>query len=78
MVRAKFRVNDVVERRTENDNGEPAVTVTLFPVYGQDGENAIFGKYTPAGTISMTIYNREASGQFVPGKEYYVDFTPAE
>lgn len=79
MVRAKFRVNEVIERRTDHDNGAPAVTVSLLPVSKSEaGENAMFGKYTPAGSINMTIYNPEASNQFEPGKSYYVDFTPAD
>ncbi|WP_236293118.1 hypothetical protein [Paenibacillus allorhizoplanae] len=40
-------------------------------------ENKDFWKYTPAGQIQMSVDNEKAQEQFEVGKEYYVDFTPA-
>lgn len=39
-------------------------------------ENKKFHKYTPSGTITMTVDNPEAMEQFELGKDYYVDFLP--
>jgi hypothetical protein len=41
-------------------------------------ENQRYHKYTPNGSIEMTIDNPPASEQFEPGKQFYVDFTQAE
>lgn len=70
-VRAK-----VVCERIENN------VVTFRTVYEGDAakadtENARFTKATPWGTIQLGIDNPAALEQFEPGKEYYVDFTPA-
>ena len=71
-VRAKFKVESVTP--CENDNG---TEVVLFPVTTGSEENKDFWKYTPAGSISMTIDNPKAVEKFEPDKEFYVDFTPA-
>jgi hypothetical protein len=43
----------------------------------KDSENARFTQATPWGEIKLGIDNPAALSQFVAGKEYYVDFTPA-
>lgn len=40
-------------------------------------ENHVFGQYTPNATLQMNIQNPDAFAQFEPGKEFYVDFSPA-
>jgi hypothetical protein len=67
MVRAKFKC-------WSNNDG----VVALNAVTDGSEENKTFWKYTPSGQISMTISNPAAFNHFVPGKEYYVDFTPAD
>lgn len=67
MVRAKFTC-------TGNTNG----VVTMQPVFSGSEENKTFWKYTPGGSITLSITNPDAVNQFEVGKEYYVDFTPAE
>lgn len=56
--------------------------VTFRTVYepdaAKDTENARFTKATPWGEIKLGIDNPAAFSQFVSGKSYYVDFTPAE
>lgn len=71
MVRAKF----VVESITEFSAGKK---VKLLAVTCGSKENESFFKWTPAGVIEMQTLNDEASKQFTVGKQYYVDFTPAE
>lgn len=83
MVRAKFRVNGIFGGTID---GAESKRIEMSPVFaseaGREGnaceENAIFGKYTPAGNISITIVNPSASEQFEVNKEYYVDFSSVE
>jgi hypothetical protein len=71
-VRAKF----VCEYVT---NYEGSKTAKLRAVYGTAEENADFTKYTPNGSIEVNITNdAPADGFFIPGKNYYVDFTEVE
>lgn len=74
-VRAKFRVYGVTQRET----GENAqFDVELVAVSSGSEENKQFWKWTPTGNIKLTTINAEAAKQLEPGKEFYVDFTPAE
>jgi hypothetical protein len=84
MVRCKFRVFEI--KRNETSDWDPETkksvpgtltTVCLLPVSG-DGENAIFGKATPAGQISLGIRNQAAADFFQLGKAYYFDATRAD
>ena len=54
--------------------------VKMSVVYAPDanGEDANFTKATPWGELKMSIDNPAASCQFVPGKAYYVDFSPVD
>jgi len=70
-VRAKFRV----ESRTEHVGG---FALDLRAVSSGSEENKAFFKWTPNATIIMQTINTEAAAQFAPGKEIYVDFTPAD
>lgn len=81
MVRAKFLVlSSKVLAPTPVGEGEfePNAIVELGAVKDGSPEDAIFGKYTPAGRIEMQIKNAEAAKFFVPGRKVYVDFSPAE
>lgn len=53
-------------------------SVRLTAITGTSEENKTFWKYTPNGTIEMSIDNPPASALFEPGKAYYVDFSEAE
>ncbi len=68
MVRAKMRCQSVVV------NGENE-QVSLHPVY--DEQNKSWSKWTPAGSVSLTINNPDAQGKFKADEIYYVDFTVA-
>lgn len=50
-------------------------SATLIPV---TNSKESLCKWTPEVSIKLFIVNPEAAKQFVPGKEYYVDFTLAE
>lgn len=44
----------------------------------RDTENMRFTQASPWGEIRMGIDNPDALEQFEAGREYYVDFTPAD
>jgi hypothetical protein len=74
MIRAKFKCHTVTRDSGGNE------TVTLHPVYGnaQSPDNIEWSKYTPTGKLEMTITQEGAQGKFIPNKDYFLDFTPAE
>lgn len=67
--RCKFRCNSVTDHGTAKD-------VVMTPVTGESEENKKFWQYTPSGQFVMSWVNPNVS--FTPGKEYYLDITPAE
>lgn len=73
MVRAKFKV--VETRRIDYGSGAQEV-VKLAPASGAGNES--WSKWTPGGSIEMTITNPEAVAQLELGKHFYVDFSPAD
>jgi hypothetical protein len=75
-VRAKFKCCDISNSSSNTD--ENGKTVKLEPVIDGSEENKSFFRWTPSGSISMFCVNTEANKQFEVGKEYFVDFTPAE
>lgn len=80
-VRAKVRVTGRHETtHITGDGNVQGVIVTMQPVYGTDADpgNKQWSKWTPSGEIRLDITNPDAFKQFVLGKEYFVDFTPAE
>ena len=75
-VRAKFTV-DSIERRKRWD-GEEQQTVKMSPVSGNESEeNRKFWEATPTGKLEIGCAKAETAGLFELGREYYVDFTPA-
>lgn len=70
-VRAKFKVEEI----TRTTSGH---AVRLVPVSSGSKENEEFFKWTPWGEIKIGTINADAASQFEPGKQFYVDFTPAE
>lgn len=72
--RAKFHCHTV----SVFAHGGKEVKLSVVYVPTPNGtENHKFTKATPSGEITMRVDNPEASVQFVPGHEYYVDFTDA-
>jgi hypothetical protein len=52
----------------------------MSPVYANgdpDHENSKFWNASPGGSFELNIVNAAAVEMFEPGKEYYLDFTPA-
>lgn len=67
MVRAKFKCGYV--------EGTESKSYRFDAVSG--GGNEDWAKWTPCGTLHITIDNPDAQ-KFEVGKEYYLDFSPAE
>lgn len=70
-IRAKFECLSV-------NNMKDGSLITLVPVVSGSPENEQFFKWTPAGKIETSVVSSETAKQFEPGKQYYVDFTPAD
>ena len=70
-VRAKFRCERI--ERHEYSGTYRSATIVLHAV-----EKGPFWKATPNGRLTMECVNEEATKQFVPGKTYFLDFTPSE
>lgn len=73
-VRAKFRCTSV-ERFTTAGDGQ---AVYRFAAQYDESipEDQRFTRYTPSGELRMTVDNPNV--RFEPGRQYYLDFTPAE
>lgn len=70
-VKAKFRCNSVT------DYGQQKRAELNAVVSGSE-ENKSFAKYTPAGSLSLTIdEGTEANSFFEPGKHYYISIAEA-
>lgn len=72
MVRAKFKC----ESRTIHEGGSS--TLSFRAVTNTSEENQGFWKYTPSGELKIQCAMKETADKFEPGKEYYIDFSPAE
>lgn len=67
-MRAKMKCISVT--KTENGN-----SIKLQPVTIGSIENEEFFKWTPFGSCEIGTINDNFSERFVPGKEFYVDFS---
>lgn len=70
-LRAKFSCKDV---RHDGDT----YVIEFVPVFSGSEENREFFKYTPAGNITLGVVSSTTARQIEVGRDYYVDFTPAE
>lgn len=79
-VRAKFMLISSTESRYGVQQQAPiARTLKFQPQYDTSiPEDQRFAKATPSGFIEMYVDNPAALEQFELGKQYYIDFTPAD
>lgn len=90
-VRAKFKLNSyTTEMQTDgyqktdgkDDYSKPVLvekrTLNFTPVSHGSEENKTFWEYTPSGSLQLGVVNQAAWTLFELGKEYYLDFTPAQ
>lgn len=73
-IRAKF-----VCIKVENQAEYKQKVVSFSPVISGSEENKSFAKYTPAGSLELSISDETPASEFFElGKEYYVDFARAD
>jgi hypothetical protein len=75
-VRAKFRCSGITKRE-HWDKSQAAFTydAEFHAVTGGSEENKAFFAATPTGNLKLSTVRADL---FEPGKDYYLDFTPAE
>ena len=78
VAKMQCHLNKAQEHSTEGHH-----TIRLGCVYAgyekdkENGENAVFGKYTPFGELQMSVCNPAAVEFIKEGKKYYVTLTEA-
>lgn len=83
-MRAKFQIHSVAfnldhkgEKASETLGMSPVCKSGGYPEDGLDEDNT-YAKWSPSGSLSLTITNPALWGQFKPGQKFYLDFSPAE
>ena len=78
MMRAKMKIESVERFDTsERLKMRPVCKPGGYPADGSDEDNT-FAKFSPSGSLELTITNPNLIGKFNPGEAYYLDFTKAE
>ena len=80
-IRAKFACQSVQTFALNSNVTLEAVRPSSYRSPGDSSplsENEAFYALTPAGNITLQCVRPETAALFVPGKEYYLDFTPAD
>jgi hypothetical protein len=76
-MRAKFQINTIIPGYGGSETLiMNAVTSKPFDENGVNEDNA-YSKFSPAGSLSLTVNNPALAGQFKVGEKYYLDFTLA-
>lgn len=70
-IKAKFKCTEV---RTPTETSEQ---VKFGVVTTGSKENETFSKFTPSGSLDLTITNEELLGHFKVDKEYFVNIVEA-
>ena len=71
-MRAKYKVTSVTTTQHQEE------IVKLEAVTNGTREDNTFHKYTPYGTMDLTITNPDLLNKIKPGQKYYLDFTLSE
>lgn len=69
-IQAKMRCESITNWEEQED-------VTFRAVTGTSEENKFWSKYTPSGTLSLSITNEHIFRHFQPGKEYIISIDEA-
>jgi hypothetical protein len=78
-MRAKMQVSSVesFQGGAEKVNYSCVTGTAPFGPNGESEDNT-FARYSPSGTLTITITNPDLKGTIQPGQKFYVDFTPAD
>jgi len=76
-MRAKMQIQSVTSYETCEEIKLAAVCGKA--PFGKDGESEdnTYARYTPNGSLSLTINNPSLRGRFKTGQKFYLDFTEA-
>ena len=58
--------------------GDNGFLLAFYTVYAGSEENDKYFKATPSGHVYVQTVNAQAAANFEVGKNYYVDFNPAQ
>ncbi|RWO20678.1 hypothetical protein [Mesorhizobium sp.] len=80
-MRAKMKVTGVAVYPTVGPTTQEilqftAVSAKAYPADGSDEDNT-YARFSPSGSISLTVANPVLFGKFRLDDTFYVDFTPA-
>lgn len=81
MMRAKMYVSSITQTGSGGKLSQETVSFSCVSdkPYGPEGESEdnTFSRYSPSGTLEISITNHALHGQFKPGQKFYLDFTEA-
>lgn len=85
VMRAKFQVSKVETVRDVVSQAVTQETVHMhavarsdgYPADGSDEDNS-YAKWSPSGSLTLTIANPNLFGKYSVGDKTYMDFTPAK
>lgn len=76
IMRAKMTVSKVdVNKSADNVVLNAVARSDGYPNDGFDEDNT-YAKFSPSGSLSLSIANPELFGKIRPGQTFYIDFTP--
>ncbi len=79
-VLAKFECRQKTEQADSQSSNGLGYSIRFAAVNRGDaaeGEDSVFGKYTPSGDLTMYVRNSDAAAQLVPGRNYYLTLEEA-
>ena len=78
MTRCKFRLNKIDDAGECDGNPQKRYTFGAICDMQDPGEDLAFTKYTPSGTLDVTINNPRVVEALKLDALYYLDITPVE
>lgn len=82
-MRAKVRVTKIQPYPDDGATTQETLTFNFpakdgaYPADGSD-EDQQFARYSPSGSLSLTVANPNLLGKFKVGDTFYLDFIPVE
>jgi hypothetical protein len=83
-MRAKMRITSITQNKDTDGNVtseqlsfSAVAKSTSYPEDGADEDNT-YAKFSPSGSLSLTVANPALLGKFAVDEKYYLDFTKAE
>lgn len=80
-MRAKVKITSITAYPTDGTPTQETLTFNFpskdgaYPADGSD-EDQSFARYSPQGSLSLTVANPALLGKFAVGDKFYLDFVP--